>query len=112
MSMQTIDESQYLEWVGGADAAVLEFGAGWCPPCKVLMPILHGLADEYGAAVKFATVDADESPELASQFGVMSLPTVIFFKDGQPVDKLVGLRPADVYRNVINRQLAPSRAEL
>jgi thioredoxin 1 len=106
MSLQTIDESRFTEWMGSSDIAVLEFGAEWCPPCKALLPILDHLAEEYGGVVRFAKVDADDSPELASQFGVMSMPTVILFKDGQPVDKLVGLRPKDVYRNVIDRQLA------
>ncbi|THF84718.1 thioredoxin family protein [Cohnella fermenti] len=83
--------------------AVVEFGAVWCPPCRVLLPLLDELSDEYGGAVKFAKVDCDESPDLASSFGVMSMPTVVFFRDGVPENKLVGLRPKQAYREIIDR---------
>lgn len=103
MSLQEITEAGYPEFAGRPGVAVLEFGAEWCPPCKVLLPILEELSQEYGETVAIAKVDADESPELASQFGIMGLPTVIVFKDGQPVDKLVGLRPKGVYQTIIER---------
>ncbi|GIO14257.1 thioredoxin [Cohnella xylanilytica] len=103
MSLQEITEAGYPEFTGRPGVAVLEFGAVWCPPCKVLLPILEELSQEYGETVSIAKVDADESPELASQFGIMGLPTVIVFKDGQPVDKLVGLRPKGVYQTIIER---------
>lgn len=106
MSLPVIDEQKFPELVAGADVAVLEFGAVWCPPCKALLPILEELAGECGPNVAIAKTDADDSPELASQFGVMSLPTVIVFKGGEPVDKLVGLRPKEVYRTVIDRWTA------
>ncbi|MBB6678582.1 hypothetical protein H4Q31_14925 [Cohnella lubricantis] len=61
------------------------------------------LAGERRPSVVIAQADADDSPGLASQFGIMSLPTVIVFKRGQPVDKLVGLRPKQVYRTIIDR---------
>jgi len=103
MSLQIIDEQGYETLMKTKKVAVVEFGATWCPPCKVLMPMLGELAEEYGDAVSIASVDCDESPELAAAFGIMSMPTVIVFRDGVPVDKLVGLRPKSTYRNVIDR---------
>lgn len=106
MSLQVVDEQGFSDVVANADVAVVEFGAVWCPPCKALLPILEELAGECGPNVAIAKADADDSPELASRFGVMSLPTVIVFKGGEPVDKLVGLRPKQVYQTVIGRWTA------
>ena len=75
----------------------------------VLSPILDELHEEYGGAVHLLKVDCDELPDLASQFGVMSMPTVIFFHQGRPVEKLIGLRPKDAYRNLIAKY--PSSTE-
>lgn len=103
MSLQTLTDTDYAALTASSGVAVVEFGAEWCPPCKRLLPILSELQEEYGDAVAIAKVDVDESPELASRFGVMSMPTVLVFKDGQPVDKLVGLRPKSAYQTVIGR---------
>lgn len=101
--MQTINELQYEDMMKSGGTAVIEFGAAWCPPCRALLPILDELAEEYGKSVKIASVDVDNSPALASVFGVMSMPTVILFKNGEPVDKLVGLRSKAAYKAVIDR---------
>ena len=104
MGIATIDEAKYERMMTApAGVAVIEFGASWCPPCRTLEPILDELSAEYGGAAAIVKVDCDRSPELASMYGVMSMPTVVVFKDGQPVDKLVGLRPKSAYRTVIDR---------
>ncbi len=72
---------------------LVDFGAEWCGPCRALAPIVEELATEYDGRLKVGTVDIDTSKQVAAQFGIMSVPTIIFFKDGQPVDKVVGLRP-------------------
>lgn len=82
---------------------LVEFGATWCPPCRVLAPILEEISEEMGEKISVIQIDSDESPASATAYGVMSLPTVIAFKDGTPVDKLVGLRPKGVYLNVISK---------
>ena len=74
---------------------IVDFCATWCGPCRAQAPILEQLQTELGDEVKICKVNVDEQPELCKQFGVMSIPTLIFFKNGQQVDKTVGLKSAD-----------------
>lgn len=69
----------------------------------MIAPILDELANEMGDSVKIAKLNVDENPETASRFGVMSIPTLIFFKDGQPVDKVVGLNSKENLKNIISK---------
>ena len=71
--------------------ALIDFTADWCPPCRVLAPHIDTLARELSPDVVVAKVDVDDQPELASRFGVLSTPTLIFFQDGQVVDRIVGV---------------------
>lgn len=101
--MREANDLDFSSAVRSSGVTLVDFGATWCPPCKALLPVIETLASEYGERVEIVKVDTDESPETASAFGVMSNPTVILFSDGQPVEKLVGLRPIDVYRSALNR---------
>jgi thioredoxin 1 len=103
------DEQEFMEAIQAPGLTLVDFDATWCPPCKVLSPILDELHDEYGGAVNLLKVDCDEQPALAAQFGVMSMPTVIFFHQGQPVEKLIGLRPREAYRNLIAKYPSPTQ---
>ena len=69
---------------------LVEFGATWCPPCNIMNPILHELANEMKNEVVIAKVDADESPELASKFSIQGLPSMLLFKNGNEVARMVG----------------------
>lgn len=90
---------------------LVDYGAPWCPPCKTLLPLLDELHEEYGESVAIVKVNCDELPELAGAAGVMSMPTVIVYKDGQPMEKLVGLRPKSVYQAVLNKYIGePARS--
>ena len=90
------------------DPVVVDFYADWCPPCKMVSPILENLSSEYADKVKFVKVDVDDNPELASQFGIMSIPTVIFFKKGSAQDAVVGAVSAAVYKRKVDDTLKTS----
>jgi len=90
LHMSSEDFKKIVE--GGSGAAVVDFWATWCGPCKMLGPTIEELADELEGQAVVGKVDVDENRDLASQFGVMSIPTVIFFKDGKEVSRLVGVQ--------------------
>jgi len=100
----TITKENFSENVAQG-VSLLDFWAPWCGPCKMQLPIVEELAEELKGTATIAKVNVDEEPELASQFGVMSIPTLILFKDGQPVDKLVGLQSKDSLKAKIQNQL-------
>ncbi|WP_239615771.1 thioredoxin [Cohnella mopanensis] len=85
--------------------SLLDFWAPWCGPCKMQLPIVEELSEELKGTATIAKVNVDEEPELASQFGVMSIPTLILFKDGQPVDKLVGLQSKESLKAKIQNHM-------
>ena len=74
---------------------LVDFWADWCGPCRMLAPIIEELAEKYDGEVKVCKVDVDAAPELAMRFGVMSIPTVIVFQDGEETDKRVGVQPLE-----------------
>lgn len=89
---------------------VVDFWADWCAPCKALMPILEKLANEYDGQFLLAKVNADEQQQIAGQFGIRSLPTVIFMKDGQPLDAFQGAESEAGVRAKLDEHL-PSRGD-
>ena len=72
---------------------LVDFWAQWCGPCRMVAPVVEELAEEYEGRISFGKVNVDENPKIASQYGVMSIPTLIIFKDGKPVSNIVGFRP-------------------
>ena len=84
---------------------VVDFWADWCEPCKILMPLLEKLANEYSGGFLLAKVNADHQQMIAQQFGVRSLPTVMVIQDGQPVDGFVGAQPETKVREMLEKYL-------
>lgn len=81
---------------------VVDFFATWCGPCKMLAPVLEGLASEMEGKAKFIKVDIDQSLELANQFQISSVPTMVIFKNGEKINQLVGFLPKEKIQEVIN----------
>lgn len=95
MSVININKNNFQEEVMNANRPVLvDFWAAWCGPCQMLGPVIEEIAAERND-IKVAKVNVDEQPELASQFQVMSIPTLVVIKDGQIVNKSVGAKPKD-----------------
>ena len=92
----TLNESNFATEIQNATVPVIvDFWAEWCGPCRMLGPILDQLAEEKAGAVKVAKVNVDESPNLAQQFNVRSIPMLVFFKGGEAKDSMVGVQSKD-----------------
>ena len=108
MNVVDIDQNnaqQYLIDESFNRLVVVDFWADWCAPCKQLMPLLEKLADEYAGAFLLAKINADEQQGISQQLGVRSLPTVMVFKDGQPVDGFAGAQPETAVREMLQKHL-------
>ncbi|HEG8564839.1 TPA: thioredoxin [Staphylococcus aureus] len=84
---------------------LVDFWATWCGPCKMIAPVLEELAADYEGKADILKLDVDESPSTAAKYEVMSIPTLIVFKDGQPVDKVVGFQPKENLAEVLDKHL-------
>jgi thioredoxin 1 len=114
--MVEVDTARWDAEVLGAEGPVLvDFWAPWCRPCKAVRPVLEQLEAESGGRVRFAAVDIDEYPELASRYEVLSIPTVILFEGGEARQTLVGARPRGHFEQAFGAWLSgsdPSRTGL
>ena len=93
------------EVLRSSQPALVDFWAPWCGPCRAIAPVLEELAGEYKGKIKVAKVNVDDNKKLAGDHGVMSIPTMILFKDGKVVDKIVGLVPKDRLKALLDKAL-------
>ena len=102
-----INNSNYESVLAEGKPLVLDFWATWCGPCRMIAPIIEALAEEYAGQVNIGKVDVeDEGAEgLVSKFKIRNVPTVLFIKDGQMVDKIVGAAPRNMYEDKIKAML-------
>ena len=84
---------------------MVDFWAAWCGPCKMAAPIIESVAGEYEGRALVGKVNTDDEQELAVRYGIMSIPTVLFFKDGREVERKVGVMPGDSYKAVLDSYL-------
>ena len=84
---------------------LVDFWAPWCGPCKMVAPVMEELDKQYNSKLKFVKVDVDENPIVSSQFNILSIPTVMLFKDGKVVETMVGFRPKSDFEKIVSKHI-------
>lgn len=103
--LQTITNSNYSEVLASTLPIVIDFSATWCGPCKKISPIIDELAEEYDGRVIVCKADVDENDDLTLRYGIRNVPTVLFIKGGEVIDKTVGAQPKATFVEKINALL-------
>ncbi len=99
-----IVDTQFQDEVLGAKTPVLvDFWASWCGPCRMVAPVLEEMARDYADKLKIVKVNVDDNPDTSSRYGVMSIPTMIIFKEGTPVETIVGFRKKDELSKIVDQ---------
>jgi len=105
MALEFKDNNFENEVINSDKLVLVDFWAEWCGPCKMLTPTLEQLSSEYGDKIVVGKVNVDDNQQLASQYGIMSIPTVMIFKDGKIVEQFIGVQPKSVYEGSIKKYL-------
>lgn len=106
MSVKVIDKNGFENEVLKSErAAVVDFWASWCGPCKMLAPLIEQLSEEYEGKIDFYKLNIDENPEIAMEYKIMSIPTVMVFDGGAPEGKLVGYREKGEYAELFDEYI-------
>lgn len=87
---KTITDASFEETIAAGGLVVVDFWAEWCGPCKMIGPIVEDLSNEYEGKAVIGKVDVDENPDVCEKYGIRNIPTLLFFKNGEVVDKIVG----------------------
>ena len=103
--MKQLYEAQFNELILGSKPVVCDFFATWCGPCKMLAPVLEDVSAEYAEKAEFVKVDVDEAPALSAKYGIMSIPFVAIFKNGQMAAKSVGFMPKGEVKQFLDGNL-------
>ena len=100
-----LTKANFSEIMKSDKPVLVDFWASWCGPCRMVSPIIDNIAEEYEGKIAVGKVNVDDEGALAAEFAIVSIPTVIIFKDGKEVKKLVGVRSADEYADAIDEIL-------
>ena len=105
-NIKEVDKDSFQKTVLESQKPVLvDFWAPWCAPCRAVAPVVEELANEYYGKANFAKVNVDEAPFVASNYGVMSIPTLIIFKDGKPVEQVIGYKSKNDLKKLLDAAL-------
>ena len=105
MALKLTDENFEKEVIKAKEPVLVDFWAPWCGPCLIAGPVIEELATEFQGKIKVGKLNVDESPGMALKFGVMSIPTVILFKEGKEVKKQIGFPGKEAYKKMIEEVL-------
>jgi thioredoxin 1 len=101
-----VNDSNFQKEVLEAGLPVLvDFWASWCGPCRMVAPVLEDLASDYAEKIKIAKLNVDENPQSSSQYGIMSIPTMLLFRNGKLVETIVGFRNKEALSGIIDKNL-------
>ena len=92
-TLEITDDNFQSEVVNSQEAVLVDFWAPWCGPCRQIAPLIDQLADEYAGSVKIGKLNIDENPQVTSQYGIQSIPTLMVFKGGEVAERFVGIPP-------------------
>ena len=99
------DQNFQTEVLKATMVTVVDFWAPWCGPCKIISPLIEELMKEYSGKAKVGKMNVDENPQIPGQYGIMGIPTVMIFKNGQPVKSMVGAQSKQTYKMAIDEAL-------
>lgn len=105
MAIIHVSDQSFPTDVESTGTVLVDFWAPWCAPCRMIAPILEEIDKEIGDKVTIAKLNVDENQATASKFGIMGIPTLLLFKDGKPVEKVVGYQPKEELMATINKYL-------
>jgi thioredoxin 1 len=100
------DKEDYKKIIEGNPIVLVDFFATWCGPCKMLMPVVDDLSKDLGATVEVVKIDVDKFPELAESANIMSVPSLLFFKDGKLQEMTKGFKPKDDLKKIIDQYIS------
>ena len=101
----TVTDANFQELVSGNKLLVVDFWAEWCGPCRMISPVIDELAREYEGKVLIGKLNVDENSEIVGQFGIRSIPTILFFKNGELVDKHLSASQKSAFKNVLDKKI-------
>ncbi len=105
MALRHFDEKAFDEALAQPGLLVADFWAEWCGPCKMLGPVIEQLAADFEGKAVVGKVNVDDEQELARRYGILSIPTVVFFRDGKEIDRKIGVMPPQEFTKVIEANL-------